>query len=484
MTSDKQTIAIARGDGIGPEIMDATLKVIEAAGCNLQFEDVNIGKTVFESGYSAGITSEAWETIRKNKNFLKAPITTPQGGGYKSLNVTIRKALSLFANVRPCKAYSPFVHSNFPNMDMVIVRENEEDLYGGIEYQHTNEVAESMKLISRPGSENVVRYAFEYAKVYGRNKVTCMTKDNIMKQTDGLFHQVFDEIAKEYPDIESEHRIIDIGAAEIATKPDEFDVIVTLNLYGDIISDIAAQLTGSVGLAGSANIGLDCAMFEAIHGSAPDISGKDVANPSGLLNGALMMLRHINMNDKADLISNAWMKTLEDGIHTPDIYKESDSKQKVGTQGFAEAVAKRIGEKPAQQKAADDNRGEHRPVKIPAPKPVHCEKKLVGVDVYVHWEDDHRNPDKLAKALDRVTGEYVQLQMITNRGTKVYPDGAAETFKSDHWRCRFMAEKRHLSHEEIIDLLKKIDDAGLDFIKVEHLYEIDGQRAYSLAQGE
>jgi isocitrate dehydrogenase len=248
-------ITVAKGDGIGPEIMDATLEIIMAAGAKIEIDEIHVGEKVYLSGNTSGIAPEAWDTIIKNKVFLKSPITTPQGGGYKSLNVTTRKFLGLYSNVRPCVSLHPFVSTKHPIMDLVIVRENEEDLYAGIEHQQTDEVVQCLKLISRPGCEKIVRYAFEYAKQQGRKKVTCFSKDNIMKQTDGLFHKVFDEIAKEYPEIKNEHWIVDIGAAKLADTPEEFDVIVMANLYGDILSDVAAQITGSVGLAGSANIG-------------------------------------------------------------------------------------------------------------------------------------------------------------------------------------------------------------------------------------
>ena len=341
-----RTITVAKGDGIGPEIMDATLKIIMAAGAQLKIEEVEVGEKVYLAGNSSGIAREAWDTIRRNKIFLKAPITTPQGGGYKSLNVTTRKFLGLYANIRPCMSLHPFVKTKHPVMDIVIIRENEEDLYAGIEHQQTDEVVQCLKLISRPGCEKIVRYAFEYARTYNRKKVTCFTKDNIMKQTDGLFHQVFDEIGKEYPEIEKEHWIIDIGAAKLADTPEAFDVIVMPNLYGDVLSDVAAQITGSVGLAGSANIGEECAMFEAIHGSAPKRAGQNVANPSGLLQGAVMMLNHIGQTDVAASVQNAWLRTIEEGKHTGDIYKEGVSKVKLSTTEFADAVIANLGKKP------------------------------------------------------------------------------------------------------------------------------------------
>src|SRR5947199_1048482 len=315
-------ITVARGDGIGPEIMEATLRILEGAGARLDIEEIEIGERVYLAGNPAGVAPEAFESLRRTKVFLKAPITTPQGGGYKSLNVTARKVLGLYANVRPCVSYYPYVATKHPVMNLVIVRENEEDLYAGIEHRQTNQVYQALKLISRPGSEKIVRYAFEYARLHNRRKVTCFTKDNIMKLTDGLFHKVFNEIASEYPDIENEHWIVDIGAAKMADTPNAFDVIVMPNLYGDILSDVAAQIAGSVGLAGSANIGENVAMFEAIHGSAPRRAGQNLANPSGLLLGAIMMLVHIGQTATAERVHNAWLSTIEDGVHTYDIYDE------------------------------------------------------------------------------------------------------------------------------------------------------------------
>src|SRR5579859_2710701 len=339
-------ITVAYGDGIGPEIMAATLRIIQAAGARIDIEEIEIGEKVYLRGISAGMEPSAWESLRRTKVFLKAPITTPQGGGYKSLNVTTRITFGLYANVRPCVSYYPFVDTKHPTMDVVIIRENEEDTYTGIEYRQTQEMTESLKLISRPGSERIVRYAFEYARSNNRKKVTCFMKDNIMKMTDGLFHKVFDEIAKQYPDIQNEAWIVDIGAAKMADTPEAFDVIVMPNLYGDILSDVAAQIAGSVGLAGSANIGEKCAMFEAIHGSAPRRAGQNLANPSGLLLGAVLMLVHINQPEAAERVHNAWLRTVEDGIHTYDIFTEGVSVEKVGTKEFAAAVITRLGQKP------------------------------------------------------------------------------------------------------------------------------------------
>lgn len=476
-------VTVAHGDGIGPEIMEATLHILKEAGARLAIETIEIGEKVYLRGNSAGIEPASWESLRRTKVFLKAPITTPQGGGFKSLNVTTRKALGLYANVRPCVSYSPYVATKHPIMDVVIVRENEEDLYAGIEHQQTDEVVQCLKLISRPGSEKIIRYAFEYAKRYGRKKVTCFVKDNIMKQTDGLFHKLFDEVAQEYPGIEADHWIVDIGAAKLADTPENFDVIVMPNLYGDILSDVAAQIAGSVGLAGSANIGDGCAMFEAIHGSAPRRAGQNLANPSGLLLGAILMLLHINQPDVAERVHNAWLKTIEDGVHTYDIYDEKVSTQKVGTKEFAEAVVARLGQKPEKLKAVHYS-GSNEEFVIKARPTVAKKKDLVGVDVFLHWTDNNRDPNVLAQKLQPLNGSDLKLTMLSNRGTKVWPDGFPETFCSDHWRCRYLAEGKTIPHSEITALLDRIAKAGLDFIKTENLVNFDGVAAFSKDQGE
>ena len=475
-------ITIAKGDGIGPEIMEATLMILKAAGADLEYDEIEIGEKVYLSGNTSGISNDAWDSIRRNKILLKAPITTPQGGGYKSLNVTMRKTLGLFANVRPCVSLHPFVKTKHPVMDLVIVRENEEDLYAGIEHQQTDEVVQCLKLISLPGCERIVRYAFEYARQTGRKKVTCFSKDNIMKQTDGLFHKVYNEIGEEYPDIQKEHWIVDIGAAKLADTPEAFDVIVMPNLYGDILSDVAAQITGSVGMAGSSNIGDHCSMFEAIHGSAPDIAGKGIANPSGLLNGAILMLNHIGQNKVAEKISNAWLVTLEQGIHTGDIYEEGVSKKKVGTREFAETVISNLGKTPDQLPVSSFP--ESKPFALPKyTRKASKAKKLVGVDLFIHFRDGNAN--QLAEKLSVLGSSNVKLSMITNRGVKVWPNGFDETFCTDHWRCRYLPEgENELSYQEIPRLLSEALAHNIDVVKTENLYEFDGKPAYSLGQGQ
>ena len=268
----------------------------------------------------------------------------------------------------------------------------------------------------------------------------------------------------------------------MADTPEIFDVIVTLNLYGDMISDIAAQIAGSVGLAGSANIGEECAMFEAIHGSAPRRAGQNMANPSGLLQGAVMMLNHIGQAEIAEKVQNAWLKTIEDGIHTYDIFKEGVSKEKVGTKEFAEAIIRNLGQHPSILKPMKVVKDAvlHLPKYVKKPA---MDKKLVGVDLFVDWKAT--DPDELAEKLQSINTENKHLTMITNRGIKVWPDGFSETFCTDHWRCRFQPKNGNMLYKNnIINLLAKALDAKIDVVKTENLYEFDGKKAYSLGQGQ
>jgi len=474
----KIPIAVAEGDGIGPEIMQAVLRILQASNAPLEIHPIEIGEKMYLKGFSTGMDPQMWETIRSTRAFLKAPITTPQGGGFKSLNVTIRTTLGLYANIRPCISYYPFVDTKHPEMDVVIVRENEEDLYAGIEYRQTPDVCSSLKIISRQGSEKIVRYAFEYARQMGRKKVTCFTKDNIMKFSDGLFHKIFDEIAKEYPEILNEHWIVDIGAAKLADTPEIFDVVVMPNLYGDILSDVAAQIAGSVGLAGSANIGEKGAMFEAIHGSAPRRAGQNVANPSGLLLSAVQMLVHIGQVEAATQIHNAWLRVLEEGIHTYDIYKEGVSRQKVGTSEFADAVAKRLGQRPEQLKPV-----KYQPKSImasPLPTKTTPTRHLVGVDLFIYHSGVLQN---FLAQIQHINIGSLRLKMISNRGVQVWPGGQPETSCIEQWRCRFLAEGgRTVFQHDVIQVLHAFDTVEMDVIKAEFLFSFDGKAGYSSAE--
>jgi isocitrate dehydrogenase len=481
----KTPITVAHGDGIGPEIMEASLHILSEGGAQLEIETIEIGEKVYLRGNPAGIDPSAWESLRRTKVFYKAPITTPQGGGFKSLNVTARKKLGLYANVRPCVSYAPFVDTKHPKMDVIIVRENEEDLYAGIEYQLSPDVTECLKLISRPGCEKIVRFAFEFAKVNNRKKVTCFSKDNIMKMTDGLFHKVFDEIATEYPEIVNEHWIVDIGAAKLADTPEAFDVLVMANLYGDILSDVAAQIAGSVGLAGSANIGTACSMFEAIHGSAPRRAGQNLANPSGLLLGGVMMLVHLGQIDAADRVHNAWLKTLEDGVHTYDIYKEGVSRQKVGTKEFAQAVVARMGQKPETLKPASYSKDAVKRKEWTLKSSPNVKVDLVGVDLYIGSKE--HNGKVFGDKLHQITHEGLELMVISNRGVAIWPEFMEETFTTDSHQCRFTDKANPsaaVTQKQILGLMGKVVDAGYDIVKIETLRNFDGKSGYSQVQGQ
>ena len=476
-----KTITIAKGDGIGPEIMDATLKILKASNAPLDLEQVELGRRAYLAGHTSGITPESWKSIIKNKYLLKAPISTPQGGGYKSLNVTMRKTLNLFANVRPCKSYYPYVDTKHHDMDVVVIRENEEDLYAGIEHRQTDEVEQCLKLITRPGCEKIARFAFEYAMANNRRKVTCFVKDNIMKQTDGLFHKVFNEVSKEYQSIDAEVMIVDIATAKLAERPEDFDVVVAPNLYGDIISDITAQISGSVGLCGTSNIGEDCAMFEAIHGSAPDIAGKGIANPSGLIQAAIQLLNFIDLSDTAEMIENAWKKTIEEGYHTADIYDPNISKKKMSTDEFADKVIANLGRKPKKMMPADYSTD--KSIKFYSYHRHEHKKEGLGVDIFIHHKGT--DPQFFGDNLARASTDKLQLQMITNRGVKVWPDGFDQTFCTDHWRCRFYStDEQPIGPKDVLAVYESCLSHGFDVIKTENLYQFDGKRGFSLGQGQ
>ncbi len=472
-------ITVAYGDGIGPEIMEAVLSILREAEAEISIDIIEIGERVYSKEWSHGISPSGWESIERTKILLKSPTTTPQGKGHKSLNVALRKNLGLYANIRPCISYHPVIENKFDKFDIVVIRENEEDVYTGIEHRLTGDSYQCTKIITRSGSEKICRYAFEYAKKHNRKKVTCLTKDNIMKMTDGTFHAAFDRIAKEYPDIKAEHYIVDIGMARVATEPENFDVIVTENLYGDILSDIVAQTSGSVGLAGSSNIGNEYAMFEAVHGSAPDIAGKNIANPSGLLNAAVHMLIYIGQVGTAKLIYDAWLKTLEDGIHTADLYKEKRSKQKVGTKEFAEAVIDNLGKKPAEliigsgsdskinldskiNKVQDNYEQDYKV------------KKLVGSDITLAW-DKSSNVDQIVGLFE---SSNLQMIAIYSKGLAIWPGNLKPS--SDQITCRFIAnnEKQAIINSDVNNLLIKLEEHNFDVVRMDKLYLYDGKEGF------
>eukprot|EP00161_Ancyromonas_sigmoides_P004426 TRINITY_DN1447_c0_g2_i2.p1 TRINITY_DN1447_c0_g2~~TRINITY_DN1447_c0_g2_i2.p1 ORF type:complete len:501 (+),score=219.06 TRINITY_DN1447_c0_g2_i2:83-1585(+) len=488
--ASKVPVAVCMGDGIGPEIAAATLRILEAANARIDPIKVDMGLDVYERGVSTGISESAWDTIHQTKLLLKAPITTPKGGGVKSLNVTLRKSLGLFANVRPCVSYHPYVPSHFPNTNLVCVRENEEDTYGGIEHRQTAEVTQCLKLITIPGSERLIRYAFEYALASKRKKVTCITKSNIHKLTDGTFERIFHDVAREYPRINAQHMIVDIGAAKLAADPESFDVIVCPNLYGDILSDIAAEVVGSVGLAGSANIGSEYALFEAIHGSAPDIAGTGRANPSGMIAASTKLLAHIGDLEACETIHRAWLRTIEDGVHTADVFTKGLSSRLASTDEFADAVIERLGTGPQVLEARAFGRAVVESVVAKEKKP---KKRMVGVDVFVDWDLPGRKPSKLAEQVNKaVEGLGVKLMIISNRGTVVWPGRVPATMRVDHWRLRFKSDSEvfakdttpGVDHAKVLEIMDRIVASGLDVIKHETLAEFDDVAGYSKAQGE
>lgn len=436
--SAKLKIAYANGDGIGPEIMEATRLILEKSGASIEWKEVLIGEKVFAKGIKTGIDPSAWEIIFSSDAFLKAPITTPQGGGFKSLNVTFRSRLGLFANIRPCRAFSPFVATKHPKMDLIVIRENEEDLYCGIEYQSHPDVATSLKTITTARSERIIDYAFRYALSHGRKKVSCFTKDNIMKRSDGLFHAVFEKIAANYPQIESEHWIVDIGSAKLADHPENFDVIVLENLYGDILSDVTAQIAGSVGLAGSMNVGGKVSMFEAIHGSAPKRAGQNIANPSALLWAAIYMLDHLGEGAIAETIANAWLYTMEEGVHTYDVFTEGQSKKKVGTLEFAEVISSNLGKIPKfLTKASFGKAHSHKEYEHTQTK---SSKTLVGIDLF--FIDETASIEKLVDRWKNYSDESFTLKAISNQGSLVYPKETETSVTTPEWRARFLSKKK------------------------------------------
>ncbi len=457
-------ITITYGDGIGPEIMESVLSILQEADAQVSVDIVEVGQKIYEKGWKAGITDSAWNVITRNKVFLKAPITTPQGGGMSSLNVTLRKALGLYANVRPCMTYFN------DNINVVIIRENEEDLYSGIEYRHTQNSYTGIKIISYDSSIRICRYAFEYARLNNRKKVSCVIKDNIMKMTDGTFHNAFKKVAQEYPDIHHDSYILDIGAAKLATKPEDFDVIVTTNLYGDVLSDIAAEVTGSVGLAGSGNIGTEYAMFEAVHGSAPDIAGQGIANPSGLLNAAISMLSYIGQQEVANTIYDAWKKTILDGVHTADMYNpKHSSKHKVGTKEFTKAIISNL-----YKTSSTTN---HTAIVYPQIKeekitPTTEKRQLIGVDLFIEW--DSSNIDEIVTRLLSVKSEDLELKNVLAKSIIIWPrNEIIKALPADNICCRFITKNESTSHDQINLLLSELYD--LEVLTIQKLYLFDEQ---------
>lgn len=478
-------ISVAKGDGIGPEIMDAVLRIFDAAKVTLDYEFIEMGKQYFEQGFGTGMTPAAKESVERNGILFKGPMETPKGKGMKSINVTARKTWSTYANRRHFQGLpgvdTVFSKSGIP-VDITIVRENIECTYGGIEHMNSHDVAICRRIITRPGCEQVIRFAFEMAKKEGFTKVTCAHKANIMKLTDGLFLETFQQVAKEYPEINANDIIVDDLAMKLVARPQEFQVIVLTNLQGDIMSDLCAGLVGGLGFAPSANVGDNISIFEAVHGTAPDIAGKFLANPTSLLLSGLMMLRHLGYVHQAAEIENALRYTLEEGVHTSDFGDRSIPA--LNTNEFADAIIANLGQKPQYSKPRAAVDGVKLFTKPPVPSsqkvmesPAPAAKTIKGVDVFL---ESNQSGAAIAAAIQPLLEAGQKLTTISNRGTMVWPNGSVFTECVDHYCARIEGD---MDQQAIYSLLGKI--AGVFFVASHEVLCLYGDKAgYSLAQGQ
>ena len=476
-------ITVIRGDGIGPEVMDATLRLMREAGALVDIEECIAGAQVFKAGDETGVPDETIASIERTGVALKGPLETPIGFGEKSANVTLRKLFETYGNIRPAREIpglaTPYAGRN---VDLVIVRENLEDLYAGIEHMQTPGVCLSLKVITHHGSEKIARLAFEYARATGRSSVTCATKANIMKLGEGMFKRTFDEVAQEYPDIEARQILVDNAAHQLVIRPEQFEVIVTTNMNGDILSDLTSGLIGGLGFAPSANIGSETAMFEAVHGSAPDIAGKDIANPSALMFSAAMMLRHIGQPEVAGRMEDALLYTLEQGeTVTDDIAKSHDP---VGTRAYTDAVIANLGRQPS-----GGQRRESRPLVMPdrhwRPKKLVAKtREVVGMEVLL--EEPNMTAAEVGRAVEACTeGSPLRLALISSRGTKVYPGEIDEVEMIETWRARFVRadETVELTDDQIFRVLSCLGDT-FRWSNVQKLQMFDGEPGFTKVSGE
>lgn len=481
-------IAVAKGDGIGPEIMDAVLSVFQANKVPLSYDYVDMGKWVFDKGHSNGMTPDAKNTIEKLGVLFKGPMETPKGKGVKSVNVTARKTWNTYANKRVFQTLhgvdTVFSKAGIP-IDITVVRENIEDTYGGVEHMLTHDVALSRRFITRPGSIQVIRYAFEMAKKKNARRVTCGHKANIMKITDGLFLECFYEVAKDYPDLKSDDIIVDDLCMKLVTRPDTFDVVVLTNLQGDIVSDLCAGLVGGLGFAPSANIGDHICIFEAVHGTAPDIAGKNIANPTALLLSGITMLRHLGLMQNAAIIENALLYTLEQGIRTGDFGDKS--KSALNTSEFAAAIIANFGKTPAiNAKPLLDNmpatptqfKLDKNPMLVSKEME---EEKIAGVDMFI---ESVEQPEEIARKCQRHAGVKFNLVNVSNRGTQVWPTGSVFTNLVNQYNVRFESiDGSPLNQQDIIGLYVSLS-GNFKICSLELLNSWGEKKAYSLAQGQ
>jgi isocitrate dehydrogenase len=492
--SGKVLCTLIPGDGVGPECVAATQKIIEAAGVTLEFEVRHAGESVFKQGIPSGVPQETIESIKKTRLVLKGPLGTPIGYGEKSANVTLRKLFETYANIRPVREL-PGVKTPYSGrgIDLVVVRENVEDLYAGIEHMQTAGVAQCLKLISAKGCEKIVRTAFEFARSEGRKSVACATKSNIMKMTEGMLKRTFERIAPEYPDIQSWHVIIDNCAHQLVKKPEQFDVIVTTNMNGDIISDLTSALIGGLGFAPSANLGNDVAIFEAVHGSAPKYAGKNCINPTAVLMSGVAMLRYIGEFEAANKIEHAVLVTLEQcaakGVGTGDVVGY-DKPNTLSTSAYTDLIISNLGKRSEKFRVR-----EVKPIKLPAisSEPAFVKAKtnrVVGADIFI---EANIQPAELGPKVEALLeGTALKLKLISNRGTKVYPLGGAITDCTDQFRCRCMlrqgaakGETGNLSDADLLAAIAKVGATpGLKWAHIEKLQEFDGEAGFTKAQGE
>ena len=482
MSQKKHVITLIPGDGIGKEVVGATQQILEAAGASIEWEVCEAGAEVFKKGLSSGVPLETIESIKRNKVALKGPLETPVGYGEKSANVTLRKLFETYGNIRPIRQFTgvPSLFSQY-KIDMVIVRENVEDLYAGIEHMQTPGVGQCLKIISRKGCEKIVRLAFEFARSEGRKQVTCATKANIMKMTEGLMKRTFEEIAPEYPDIESWHVIVDNCAHQMARRPQQFDVIVTTNMNGDILSDLGSGLIGGLGFAPGANIGNEVSIFEAVHGSAPKYAGQNTINPTAVLMSAVMMLRHIGSFDIADKIEHALCVTLEEGKHPlRDMVGNAGA---VTTDVYTRAIIDNLG-RTSQTWTPRPFKPIQLPVISSAPDFVKAKtERLIGMDLFI---ESSLPPEVVGQSLEAtVANTPLKLKMLSNRGVKVYPSVGVMPDLVDCFRCRFIHKNKEdtLNDAQLLDVLQKVQTT-YKWTHIEKLKEIDGTEAFSKAQGE
>jgi isocitrate dehydrogenase len=492
MTAQSHRITVIPGDGVGPEVVRSAQRIIAAAGIAIDWEEAEAGAEVFKRGDTSGVPKATRESIERTRVVLKGPLETPVGFGEKSANVTLRKLFETYANVRPAREL-PGVPTRYAGegVDMIIVRENIEDLYAGIEHMQTQDVAQCLKIITRKGSEKIIRYAFELARREGRRKVTCATKANIMKLTEGLFKRTFEELATEYPEIAPEHLIIDNVAHQMAKNPAQFDVVVTTNLNGDIISDLASGLVGGLGFAPSGNYGDDVAIFEAVHGSAPKYAGKDVINPTALILSSLMMLRHMGETAAADRIEDAVLVTLEEGkAVTQDLARQTggDVEHAASTTGFTDSIIANLG---AQPTTVPPRSGSERPSGEAKPRPSWkygadvsdaVPHTTVGVDLFLESWDD---AETAGATLESLAGDALRLQMISSRGTMVWPSTGLKPDSVGLLRARFVAasDGAPVGDADIAALVLRVGER-FAWTHVEKLHVFAGEDGFTKAQGQ